>query len=155
MLWLQKKTLAAREKVCCIVQQALRLGWAMQWVGVISSFVISLNQREAESRSRSLRKRHPPVPISLLLSWGSIGSLHCSAGTHVVTPVSRGESKRLQTATTTMKTSHTLLLTLVLLYINASTEWPMHTVCKEDNLEIHYKSCGKIPKISIFLPAGQ
>ncbi|KFO94759.1 Lymphocyte antigen 86 [Buceros rhinoceros silvestris] len=40
-----------------------------------------------------------------------------------------------------MKTSHTLVLTLVLLYINASTEWPMHTVCKEDNLEIHYQSC--------------
>ncbi|NWR57248.1 LY86 protein, partial [Bucorvus abyssinicus] len=40
-----------------------------------------------------------------------------------------------------MKTSHTLVLTLVLLYINASTEWPTHTVCKEDNLEIHYKSC--------------
>ncbi|NXX24529.1 LY86 protein, partial [Nicator chloris] len=40
-----------------------------------------------------------------------------------------------------MKTSNALLFTLVLLYINASTEWPIHTVCKEDNLEIHYKSC--------------
>ncbi|NXY24274.1 LY86 protein, partial [Atrichornis clamosus] len=40
-----------------------------------------------------------------------------------------------------MKTSNVLLLMLVLLYINASTEWPTHTVCKEDNLEIYYKSC--------------
>ncbi|NXY62454.1 LY86 protein, partial [Callaeas wilsoni] len=40
-----------------------------------------------------------------------------------------------------MKTSNVLLFILVLLYINASTEWPTHTVCKEDNLEIHYKSC--------------
>ncbi|XP_041904962.1 lymphocyte antigen 86 [Corvus kubaryi] len=40
-----------------------------------------------------------------------------------------------------MKTSTALLLILVLLYINASTEWPTHTVCKEDNLEIYYKSC--------------
>ncbi|NWV21727.1 LY86 protein, partial [Origma solitaria] len=40
-----------------------------------------------------------------------------------------------------MKTSNVLLLISVLLYINASTEWPTHTVCKEDNLEIYYKSC--------------
>lgn len=40
-----------------------------------------------------------------------------------------------------MKTSNALLVILVLLYINASTEWPTHTVCKEDNLEIYYKSC--------------
>ncbi|NXB05010.1 LY86 protein, partial [Cnemophilus loriae] len=40
-----------------------------------------------------------------------------------------------------MKTSNVLLFILVLLYINDSTEWPTHTVCKEDNLEIHYKSC--------------
>ncbi|NXK64920.1 LY86 protein, partial [Sylvietta virens] len=40
-----------------------------------------------------------------------------------------------------MKTSNALLFILVLLYINASTEWPTHTVCKEDNLEIYYKSC--------------
>uniref|UniRef100_A0A8D2NRH7 Lymphocyte antigen 86 n=2 Tax=Zosterops TaxID=36298 RepID=A0A8D2NRH7_ZOSLA len=40
-----------------------------------------------------------------------------------------------------MKTSNALLFILVLVYINASTEWPTHTVCKEDNLEIHYKSC--------------
>ncbi|NXH33267.1 LY86 protein, partial [Myiagra hebetior] len=40
-----------------------------------------------------------------------------------------------------MKTSNALLLILVLLYINASTEWPTHTVCKEDDLEIYYKSC--------------
>ncbi|KFP78763.1 Lymphocyte antigen 86, partial [Acanthisitta chloris] len=40
-----------------------------------------------------------------------------------------------------MKTSNVLVLFLVLLYINASTEWPTHTVCKEDNLEIYYKSC--------------
>ncbi|NXA69598.1 LY86 protein, partial [Mohoua ochrocephala] len=40
-----------------------------------------------------------------------------------------------------MKTSNVLLLILVLLYINASTEWPTHTVCKEDNLEIQYRSC--------------
>ncbi|XP_010160488.1 lymphocyte antigen 86 [Antrostomus carolinensis] len=40
-----------------------------------------------------------------------------------------------------MKTSNVLVLLLVLLYINASTEWPTHTVCKEENLEIYYKSC--------------
>uniref|UniRef100_A0A8B9U3B7 Lymphocyte antigen 86 n=1 Tax=Anas zonorhyncha TaxID=75864 RepID=A0A8B9U3B7_9AVES len=40
-----------------------------------------------------------------------------------------------------MKTSNALVLILVLLSISASTEWPTHTVCKEDNLEIHYKSC--------------
>ncbi|NXM54324.1 LY86 protein, partial [Illadopsis cleaveri] len=40
-----------------------------------------------------------------------------------------------------MKISNALLFILVLVYINASTEWPTHTVCKEDNLEIHYKSC--------------
>ncbi|NXJ99182.1 LY86 protein, partial [Corythaixoides concolor] len=40
-----------------------------------------------------------------------------------------------------MKTSTVPVLILVLLYINASTEWPTHTVCKEDNLEIYYKSC--------------
>lgn len=40
-----------------------------------------------------------------------------------------------------MKTSNTLLFILVLLYINGSTQWPTHTVCKEDNLEIYYKSC--------------
>ncbi|KAM9024739.1 lymphocyte antigen 86 [Guaruba guarouba] len=40
-----------------------------------------------------------------------------------------------------MKTSNVLVLFLVLLSISASTEWPTHTVCKEDNLEIHYKSC--------------
>ncbi|NXE05752.1 LY86 protein, partial [Lophotis ruficrista] len=40
-----------------------------------------------------------------------------------------------------MKTANVLVLSLVLLYINASTEWPTHTVCKEDNLEIYYKSC--------------
>ncbi|NXO04291.1 LY86 protein, partial [Rhinopomastus cyanomelas] len=40
-----------------------------------------------------------------------------------------------------MKTSHILGLILVLLYIDASTEWPTHTVCKEDKLELYYKSC--------------
>ncbi|NWX26785.1 LY86 protein, partial [Notiomystis cincta] len=40
-----------------------------------------------------------------------------------------------------MKTSNVLLFILLLHYINASTEWPTHTVCKEDNLEIYYKSC--------------
>ncbi|NXS37608.1 LY86 protein, partial [Pomatostomus ruficeps] len=40
-----------------------------------------------------------------------------------------------------MKTPSVVLLILVLLYINPSTEWPTHTVCKEDNLEIYYKSC--------------
>ncbi|XP_064016802.1 lymphocyte antigen 86 [Pogoniulus pusillus] len=40
-----------------------------------------------------------------------------------------------------MKTANVLVLTLVLLCIDVSTEWPMHTVCKEDNLEIYYKSC--------------
>lgn len=45
-----------------------------------------------------------------------------------------------------MKTSNALVLILVLLYIDASTEWPTHTVCKEDNLEIYYKSCGEIFK---------
>ncbi|NXQ80367.1 LY86 protein, partial [Nyctibius grandis] len=40
-----------------------------------------------------------------------------------------------------MKTSNVFVLISVLLYIDASTEWPTHTVCKEDNLEIHYKSC--------------
>ncbi|XP_063180035.1 lymphocyte antigen 86 [Chroicocephalus ridibundus] len=40
-----------------------------------------------------------------------------------------------------MKISNVLVLILVLLYMDASTEWPTHTVCKEDNLEIHYKSC--------------
>lgn len=54
-----------------------------------------------------------------------------------------------------MKISNVLVLILVLLYISASTEWPTHTVCKEDNLEIYYKSCGEIFKISIFLLAGQ
>lgn len=54
-----------------------------------------------------------------------------------------------------MKTSNALLFILVLVYINASTEWPTHTVCKEDNLEIHYKSCGEIFYISIFLLAAQ
>lgn len=54
-----------------------------------------------------------------------------------------------------MKTSNILVLVTVLLYINASTEWPTHTVCKEENLEIYYKSCGEILKISIFFLAGQ
>lgn len=49
-----------------------------------------------------------------------------------------------------MKTLNVLALVLVLLCINASTEWPTHTVCKEENLEIYYKSCGEILKISIF-----
>ncbi|NWX02284.1 LY86 protein, partial [Caloenas nicobarica] len=40
-----------------------------------------------------------------------------------------------------MKISNVLVLISVLLYINVSTEWPTHTVCKEDNLEIYYKSC--------------
>ncbi|NWR68751.1 LY86 protein, partial [Centropus unirufus] len=40
-----------------------------------------------------------------------------------------------------MKTSNVLALILVLLHISASREWPTHTVCKEDNLEIYYKSC--------------
>uniref|UniRef100_A0A8V0YAR4 Lymphocyte antigen 86 n=1 Tax=Gallus gallus TaxID=9031 RepID=A0A8V0YAR4_CHICK len=40
-----------------------------------------------------------------------------------------------------MKTLNVLALVLVLLCINASTEWPTHTVCKEENLEIYYKSC--------------
>ncbi|NXW62765.1 LY86 protein, partial [Eurystomus gularis] len=40
-----------------------------------------------------------------------------------------------------MKTSNVLALISLLLYIDASTEWPTHTVCKEDNLEIYYKSC--------------
>ncbi|NXX48800.1 LY86 protein, partial [Tricholaema leucomelas] len=40
-----------------------------------------------------------------------------------------------------MKTANVLVLTLVLLYTDVSTEWPTHTVCKEDNLEIYYKSC--------------
>ncbi|XP_065525362.1 lymphocyte antigen 86 [Lathamus discolor] len=40
-----------------------------------------------------------------------------------------------------MKISNVLVLILVLLYISASTEWPTHTVCKEDNLEVYYKSC--------------
>ncbi|NWI26044.1 LY86 protein, partial [Sula dactylatra] len=39
-----------------------------------------------------------------------------------------------------MKASNVVFI-FVLLYINASTEWPTHTVCKEDNLEIYYKSC--------------
>lgn len=49
-----------------------------------------------------------------------------------------------------MKTLNVLALILVLLCIDASTEWPTHTVCKEENLEIYYKSCGEILKISIF-----
>ncbi|XP_068019043.1 lymphocyte antigen 86 [Melanerpes formicivorus] len=40
-----------------------------------------------------------------------------------------------------MKTANVLVLTFVLLYIDVSTGWPTHTVCKEDNLEIYYKSC--------------
>ncbi|KFV82899.1 Lymphocyte antigen 86, partial [Struthio camelus australis] len=40
-----------------------------------------------------------------------------------------------------MKTFSVLALILVLLCINASAEWPTHTVCKKDNLEIRYKSC--------------
>ncbi|XP_009562419.1 lymphocyte antigen 86 [Cuculus canorus] len=40
-----------------------------------------------------------------------------------------------------MKTLNVLLLILVLFHVNDSREWPMHTVCKEDNLEIYYKSC--------------
>ncbi|XP_025895540.1 lymphocyte antigen 86 [Nothoprocta perdicaria] len=40
-----------------------------------------------------------------------------------------------------MKASNILVLILLLLCINASTEWPTHTVCKESNLEIYYKSC--------------
>ncbi|XP_062424051.1 lymphocyte antigen 86 [Rhea pennata] len=40
-----------------------------------------------------------------------------------------------------MKTSNVLVLLVVLLYISASTEWPTHTVCKEKDLEIYYKSC--------------
>nr|XP_006138867.1 lymphocyte antigen 86 [Pelodiscus sinensis] len=33
------------------------------------------------------------------------------------------------------------ILLLVLFYLRLSTEWPTHTVCKENNLEIYYKSC--------------
>ncbi|NXY44504.1 LY86 protein, partial [Ceuthmochares aereus] len=40
-----------------------------------------------------------------------------------------------------MKTSNVLLLIFVLLQVNDSREWPMHTVCREDDLEIYYKSC--------------
>lgn len=54
-----------------------------------------------------------------------------------------------------MKTSNVLVLISVLLFINVSTEWPTHTVCKEDNLEIYYKSCGEIFKIYISFLAGQ
>lgn len=54
-----------------------------------------------------------------------------------------------------MKTSNVLVLISVLLFINVSTEWPTHTVCKEDNLEIYYKSCGEIFKIYILFSAGQ
>ncbi|NXG73984.1 LY86 protein, partial [Baryphthengus martii] len=40
-----------------------------------------------------------------------------------------------------MKALNILVLISVLLYIDASAAWPTHTVCKEDNLEIYYKSC--------------
>ncbi|NXS58665.1 LY86 protein, partial [Brachypteracias leptosomus] len=40
-----------------------------------------------------------------------------------------------------MKTTNVLVLISALLYIDASTGWPTHTVCKERDLEIYYKSC--------------
>ncbi|KAM9163767.1 lymphocyte antigen 86 [Pangshura tecta] len=40
-----------------------------------------------------------------------------------------------------MKMLNAAILILVLFYPSLSTKWPTHTVCKENDLEIYYKSC--------------
>lgn len=52
---------------------------------------------------------------------------------------------------TTMKMLNAAILILVLFYPSLSTAWPTHTVCKEKNLEIYYKSCGEIFKIPFYI----
>ncbi|XP_019377741.1 PREDICTED: lymphocyte antigen 86 [Gavialis gangeticus] len=42
-----------------------------------------------------------------------------------------------------------VFLLLVLLYPNLSTEWPTHTICKEDDLEIDYRSCDPLQDFAL------
>ncbi|XP_074842020.1 lymphocyte antigen 86 [Carettochelys insculpta] len=48
-----------------------------------------------------------------------------------------------------MKMRNAALLFLVLFHPRLSTEWPTHTVCKENNLEIYYKSCDPVQDFAL------
>ncbi|KAG6925266.1 lymphocyte antigen 86 [Chelydra serpentina] len=48
-----------------------------------------------------------------------------------------------------MKMLNAAILILVLFYPSLSTEWPTHTVCKEKNLEIYYKSCDPVQDFAL------
>ncbi|CAM4589176.1 lymphocyte antigen 86 [Lepidochelys kempii] len=50
---------------------------------------------------------------------------------------------------TTMKMLNAAILILVLFYPSLSTAWPTHTVCKEKNLEIYYKSCDPVQDFAL------
>ncbi|KAJ6664512.1 hypothetical protein lerEdw1_007169 [Lerista edwardsae] len=40
-----------------------------------------------------------------------------------------------------MKAFQVASLILLLIYTTASNRWPLHTICKNDRLEIYYRSC--------------
>uniref|UniRef100_A0A8D0GNA3 Lymphocyte antigen 86 n=1 Tax=Sphenodon punctatus TaxID=8508 RepID=A0A8D0GNA3_SPHPU len=48
-----------------------------------------------------------------------------------------------------MKMLNAASFILVLLYAHVSKEWPTHTVCKEHNLEIYYKSCDPVQDFAL------
>ncbi|XP_032628952.1 lymphocyte antigen 86 [Chelonoidis abingdonii] len=48
-----------------------------------------------------------------------------------------------------MKMFNAAILILVLFYPSLSTKWPMHTVCKENDLEIYYKSCDPVQDFAL------
>lgn len=43
-----------------------------------------------------------------------------------------------------MKTFEVAFLILLLIYATASIRWPLHTVCKNDRLELYYRSCDPV-----------
>ncbi|XP_066481396.1 lymphocyte antigen 86 isoform X2 [Tiliqua scincoides] len=49
-----------------------------------------------------------------------------------------------------MKTFQVASLILLLIYATKSIRWPLHTVCKNDRLELYYRSCGhSISELSV------
>ncbi|XP_030408206.1 lymphocyte antigen 86 [Gopherus evgoodei] len=48
-----------------------------------------------------------------------------------------------------MKMLNVAILILVLFYPSLSTKWPTHPVCKENDLEIYYKSCDPVQDFAL------
>ncbi|XP_066481395.1 lymphocyte antigen 86 isoform X1 [Tiliqua scincoides] len=48
-----------------------------------------------------------------------------------------------------MKTFQVASLILLLIYATKSIRWPLHTVCKNDRLELYYRSCDPVQDFAL------